>query len=127
MLPKSIDVLYVASSEMLIMMRFAASSMPVISPALIGAERKTCARKSTLPRISSALPIKTRGGSGFFKGSGAFSILCLGKAPPYTSSSSVTPNSVLILHSLSSSGCAKLFSHLDTDWRDTSSALAKSP
>ena len=46
---------------------------------------------------------------------------------PFTSSSNDTPNIVLSFTSLSKSGTALLFSHLDTDCLDTLSCSAKSP
>ena len=46
---------------------------------------------------------------------------------PFTSSSSVTPNSSASRRSLSSSGMLASVSHLLTDWRLTSSASARSP
>ena len=46
---------------------------------------------------------------------------------PFTSSSSVTPNSSASRRSLSNSGMLASVSHLLTDWRLTSSASARSP
>ena len=72
---------------------------------------------------SSVVMLGVIGATGVVSGADAF---MMGVVEMPTNSSRDTSKSFAILISFSSSGTAISFSHLETDWRDTSIALAKS-
>ena len=105
-----------------------AKTSPVSTP-----PSRVTRRKASAPTARSTAPtmvwVRDRPRStGLVSGSGALTLSAPSDwASPSTSSSSDTPKSRLIATSLSSSGTELPVSHLDMDWRETSSSEARSP